>query len=159
MNRIESFKIDHTRLNPGVYVSLKQNFSGQDITTFDIRLCRPNIDPVMSTGVIHTVEHIGATYLRNLEDIGENIIYFGPMGCRTGFYLVIAGKLCPKCVWQPLTEMFRYISEFTGDIPGASPVECGNYSDMDLEGAKKVAKAFLQNVMLDPGPDKMNYPD
>lgn len=158
MNKIESFKIDHTKLGTGVYVSLKQTFGEQVITTFDIRLCRPNVDAVMSTGVMHTIEHIGATFLRNHAEWGEKVVYFGPMGCRTGFYLVLAGNYCPKCVWKVLTEAFTFIAEFSGDIPGASPVECGNYSDMDLAGAKKAAKDFLTSTLLCPSEEKMNYP-
>ncbi len=159
MNKIESFKIDHTKLLPGVYVSLRQNFGGQDITTFDIRLLRPNIDPVMSTGVAHTIEHIGATYFRNLPDFGDDVVYFGPMGCRTGFYLVVAGRLCPKCVWQKVSDMFRYVADFEGDIPGASPVECGNYTDMDLAGAKALAKNYWQTTLQNPCRENMNYPE
>lgn len=158
MNKIESFKIDHTKLGAGVYVSLKQTFGEQVITTFDIRLCRPNVDPVMSTGVMHTIEHIAATFLRNHTQWGEKVVYFGPMGCRTGFYLVLAGDYCPKCVWQVLTEAFTYIAGFSGDIPGASPVECGNYSDMDLAGAKAAAADFLTSTLSKPDDSKMNYP-
>ena len=158
MNKIESFKIDHTRLLAGIYVSLRQNFGGQDITTFDIRLLRPNIDPVMSTAVAHAIEHLGATYLRNRSDFGDKVVYFGPMGCRTGFYLVAAGRLCPKCVWNVLTDTFKFIADFEGDIPGASPVECGNYSDMDLAAAKELALSFYTNVLLDPKEENMNYP-
>lgn len=158
MNKIESFKIDHTRLLPGVYVSLRQNFGGTDITTFDIRLLRPNIDDVMTTGVAHTIEHIGATYLRNLSDFGQKVVYFGPMGCRTGFYLVAEGRLCPKDVWQIIADMFRFIADFSGPIPGASPVECGNYSDMDLGGAKALAKQFFTATMENPTEENMNYP-
>lgn len=159
MNKIESFKIDHTRLLPGIYVSLRQNFGGQDITTFDIRLLRPNIDPVMSTGIAHTIEHLGATYLRNHSEFGEKIVYFGPMGCRTGFYLVVAGKLCPKCIWSIIADMFKFIADYEGAIPGASPVECGNYSDMDLKGAKELAFSFYSGTLLTPKEENMNYPE
>lgn len=159
MNKIESFKIDHTRLLPGIYVSLRQNFNGQDITTFDIRLLRPNIDSVMTTGVAHTIEHIGATFLRNLPDFGPNVVYFGPMGCRTGFYLVMAGKLNSQDVWDTVKDMFSCVADFSGDILGASPIECGNYTDMDLEGAKALAKSYLKGTLLCPAQENMNYPE
>jgi len=165
MKRIESFSVDHMTLLPGVYVSRADQVSAADafaplgtptadhatlpeqtlypITTYDIRITRPNFEPVMNTGEIHTIEHLGATVLRNREDLKNRVIYWGPMGCRTGFYLILAGKAPVEQVKQLMRELFAFIADFEGDIPGASPIECGNYSDMDLPAAKARAQAYL----------------
>ena len=166
MRRIKSFTVDHMKLLPGVYVSRDDQISAADaflplgepspdhetygekelfpITTYDIRMTRPNFEPVMGTGEIHTIEHLAATYLRNRQDLKYRVIYWGPMGCRTGFYLILAGAVPVETVKDLMIDLYRFIADFDGDIPGASPVECGNYSDMDLPGAKARAARFLQ---------------
>ncbi|MCQ2456542.1 MAG: S-ribosylhomocysteine lyase, partial [Clostridia bacterium] len=132
MERIKSFTIDHMTLLPGVYVSREDEAGTSPVTTYDVRLTRPNFEPVMNTGEVHTIEHIGATYLRNLDGVKEKVIYWGPMGCRTGFYLIMAGEPDLDAVKALMKEVFAFVADFEGAIPGATPVECGNYSDMDL---------------------------
>ena len=166
MEKITSFTIDHMTLLPGVYVSRGDSISKSDvfteigaqpiphdsipeselfpITTYDIRMTRPNFEPVMSTGEIHAIEHLGATYLRNREDLKYHIIYWGPMGCRTGFYLIMAGDIPVETIVKLMQETYTFIADFEGEIPGAKPEECGNYSDMDLAGAKARARAYLE---------------
>lgn len=144
MERIKSFSVDHMTLLPGVYESRRDEVGGNPVTTFDIRLTRPNFEPVMSTGEIHTIEHIGATYLRNRADVKDRVIYWGPMGCRTGFYLILAGDPTVGDVTKLMIDTFRFTADFEGPIPGATPRECGNYSDMDLPQAKARAKAYLK---------------
>ncbi len=145
MKRIESFQVDHTKLLPGIYVSRRDAKNGCDVTTFDIRVTIPNKEPAMDVCAIHTMEHIGATFLRNSEQSSE-VIYFGPMGCRTGFYLVMFGKLSSLSVKELIVEMFNCIVDFEGDIPGASEVECGNYTDQNLSVAKYYAKKYLEDL-------------
>ena len=147
MERIKSFTIDHMTLLPGVYISRedKAGESGEyPVTTYDIRITRPNFEPVMSTGEVHTIEHIGATYLRNREDVKDRVIYWGPMGCRTGFYLIMSGAVPIDEIKALMIELFTFISAFEGAIPGATPVECGNYSDMDLPSAKARAEKYVR---------------
>lgn len=144
MERIKSFTVDHTKLLPGVYVSREDAAGGQPVTTYDIRLTRPNFEPVMGTGEIHTIEHIGATYLRNRADVKDRVIYWGPMGCRTGFYLILSGAVPVTTVTALMIDVFAFIADYEGDIPGASPTECGNYSDMDLAAAKARAEKYLE---------------
>ena len=145
MNLIPSFTIDHNKLLPGLYVSRKDEKEGVTVTTFDLRVTAPNREEVMTTGAIHTIEHIVATYLRNSR-IADSVVYFGPMGCRTGFYLVLFGNLTSADVLPIVKEAFSFASEFEGEIPGAKPEECGNYSDQDLDGAKKYAKKYLSEL-------------
>ena len=143
MEKINSFTIDHTKLLPGVYVSREDAAEhGAPVTTYDIRLTRPNFEPVMGTGEVHTIEHIGATYLRNRADVKDRVIYWGPMGCRTGFYLIMAGAPALPEVEALMCDLFAFTAAFEGDIPGATPVECGNYSDMDLPAAKARAEKY-----------------
>ena len=142
MQKITSFTIDHIKLQPGVYVSRKDPVGDSLITTFDIRMTSPNEEPVMNTAEAHTIEHLGATFLRNHPDFGSKTIYFGPMGCRTGFYLLTRG-LTPAQALELTVDSFRFMAAFEGDIPGASEVECGNYRDMDLPAAKAEAAAML----------------
>ena len=139
MKRIASFSIDHEKLLPGLYISRID----QEIITYDLRMTKPNLEPVLSTGTIHAIEHIGATYLRN-SAYGGNIVYFGPMGCRTGFYLLVRDSVSLEDLQLLLIETFSFIKDFTGDIPGASPKECGNWRDMDLELAKATSRDYLQ---------------
>ena len=142
MDKITSFTIDHLKLLPGVYVSRKDRVGDQVITTFDIRMTRPNYEPVMNTAEVHTIEHLAATWLRNNEEWKDRVLYFGPMGCRTGFYLLTRG-LTPAQALELTVDSFRFMAAFEGDIPGASEVECGNYRDMDLPAAKAEAAAML----------------
>ncbi|NLK27360.1 MAG: S-ribosylhomocysteine lyase [Clostridiales bacterium] len=159
MKQIASFTIDHMKLLPGVYISRKDSIGSETITTFDIRITRPNFEPVMNTGEIHTIEHLAATYLRNHQEHGPKTIYFGPMGCRTGFYLLLGGDYISKDIVPVLTEMFEFIRDFEGDIPGATAINCGNYSDMDLPKAKQYAKHFLDTVLYVIDEEHLNYPE
>ena len=139
MKRIASFSIDHEKLLPGLYISRQDG----DIITYDLRMTRPNLEPVLSTGVVHTIEHIGATYLRN-SVYTDKIVYFGPMGCRTGFYLLVRDEVTLCELQSLLLDTFSFIVDFSGAIPGASPKECGNWQDMDLEAAKETAIKYLK---------------
>lgn len=159
MQKITSFTIDHIKLQPGVYVSRKDPVGDSMITTFDIRMTSPNEEPVMNTAEMHAMEHLGATFLRNHADFGSKIIYFGPMGCRTGFYLLLAGDYESRDIIQLLTEMFTFIRDFHDEVPGASAKDCGNYLDMNLPMANYLANRFLTNVLTDIQPDRLTYPE
>ncbi len=158
MKQIASFTIDHTKLLCGVYVSRKDRIGNETITTFDIRMTRPNYEPVMLNGEIHAIEHLAATYLRNHTEFGERIVYFGPMGCRTGFYLLAGGDYSSRDILPLITETYEFIRDFEGDIPGATPENCGNYSDMNLELAKFYAKRFLDEVLYQIDDSHLIYP-
>lgn len=145
MEKIASFTVDHEKLSSGLYVSRKDSRDGVTVTTFDLRLTAPNREPPMSTGVMHTIEHIGATFLRS-SDVRDSVVYFGPMGCRTGFYLLMFGDLESADVLPLVRRTFEFISAFDGDIPGALPSECGNWSDQDLAGAKAAAAKYLADL-------------
>ena len=158
MEKITSFTIDHIRLQPGVYVSRKDMVGDQTITTFDLRITSPNEEPVLNTAEIHTIEHLAATYLRNEPMWKEKVLYFGPMGCRTGFYLLLAGDLNSQDVLGLVTQCFRFIRDFEGEVPGASAKDCGNYLDMNLPMAKYWGRryaALLENI----GDDRLVYPE
>lgn len=142
MERIASFSVDHTKLLPGLYVSRVDRMGDVAVTTFDLRMTAPNIEPVMDTAAVHAIEHIGATFLRN-SAWGTRIIYFGPMGCRTGFYLVVFGTVTAQEVLPLVRDCMQYIADFTGDIPGASAVECGNYLDLNAKMASYHAARYL----------------
>ena len=146
MEKITSFTINHLELLPGIYVSRKDKAGDSMITTFDIRMTRPNFEPVMNTAEIHTIEHLAATFLRNHGGIKDRVIYFGPMGCRTGFYLLLAGDYQSRDIVPLMKEMFVFIRDFEGDVPGASARDCGNYLDMNLPMAKWLADRFLREV-------------
>lgn len=135
MEKITSFTIDHLRLLPGLYVSRKDKVGKETITTFDLRLTRPNAEPVMNTAEVHTIEHLAATFLRNHPHWGERVLYFGPMGCRTGFYLLLAGDLTSRDVLPLVTDCFRFVRDYRGEVPGACARDCGNYLDMNLSMA------------------------
>ncbi|SFR80148.1 S-ribosylhomocysteine lyase [Anaeromicropila populeti] len=158
MKQITSFSIDHLKLMPGVYVSRKDKVGQEVLTTFDLRMTRPNYEPVMNTAEMHTIEHLAATFLRNHKDFSSKIIYFGPMGCRTGFYLILAGDYESSAIIELLKELFSFISDFDGDVPGASAIECGNYLDMNLPMAKYLAANYLKNVLFDISTDRLVYP-
>ena len=157
METIKSFTVDHKRLLPGVYVSRKDSTGHDVVTTFDIRMTRPNFEPVMNTAEIHTLEHLGATFLRNHEEWGDKIIYFGPMGCRTGFYLFLAGDYESEDIISLLREMFEFVCHFEGEIPGAAPEACGNYLDQNLPMAKYLAEKYLDHVLTGITPDRLKY--
>ena len=159
MKKITSFTIDHIKLVPGIYVSRKDPVGAETITTFDIRMTSPNDEPVMNTAEMHTIEHLAATYLRNHETFGNKIIYFGPMGCRTGFYLLLAGDYESTDIVDLLKEMFTFIAEFEGDVPGASAKDCGNYLDMNLPMAKYLAKKYLADVLNNITAEQLVYPE
>ncbi|SET34921.1 S-ribosylhomocysteine lyase [[Clostridium] polysaccharolyticum] len=159
MKTIASFTIDHQKLLPGVYVSRKDSVGNDMVTTFDIRMTRPNHEPVMNTAEMHTIEHLAATFLRNHTEYGTKIVYFGPMGCRTGFYLILAGDYESKDIVLLMTELFQFIADFTGDVPGASAIECGNYLDMNLPMANYLAKKFLTEVLEGIDESRLVYPE
>ena len=141
MKKIDSFKINHLTLERGLYVSRRDSLGGCDTTTFDLRFTLPNRESVMDTGAIHTLEHLGATYLRN-SNVANKVIYFGPMGCRTGFYLVMFERLESENVYKTVLDMCEFIINFEGEIPGATPIECGNWSEQNLPLAKEYAKRY-----------------
>ncbi len=149
MERIASFSVDHTVLEPGVYVSRSDadEATGCITTTFDLRMTAPNREPVMDTAAVHALEHLGATFLRNDEEWKDRVIYFGPMGCRTGFYLVVFGACEPNDVAGLVTRLFEFACDFEGEIPGAKPEECGNYHDSDLAQAKWWARRYVENTL------------
>ncbi|WP_282209700.1 S-ribosylhomocysteine lyase [Parvibacter caecicola] len=149
MERIASFSVDHTVLEPGVYLSRRDEdpVTGAVVTTFDLRMTAPNREPVMDTAAVHALEHLGATFLRNDPQWANRVVYFGPMGCRTGFYLVVFGECTPQEVADVVMRLFRFARDFEGEIPGASPAECGNYHDADLNQAKWWARRYVANTL------------
>ena len=155
MEKITSFTIDHIKLQPGVYVSRKDPVGDQTITTFDLRMTSPNEEPVMNTAEMHTIEHLAATFLRNHTNYGSKTIYFGPMGCRTGFYLLLAGDYESRDI-VPL--MIEFIRDFHDEVPGASPKDCGNYLDMNLGMANYLAKKYLDEVLYHIDESRLVYP-
>ena len=159
MEKIASFTIDHLKLVPGVYVSRKDTIGKEVITTFDLRMTSPNDEPVMNTAEVHTIEHLAATFLRNHPVYGNKTIYFGPMGCRTGFYLLLAGNLTSKEIIPLMIEMFEFSRDFNGEVPGASPKDCGNYLDMNLPMANYLAKRYLDNVLYNIDDSCLVYPE
>ncbi|MBQ9610070.1 MAG: S-ribosylhomocysteine lyase [Lachnospiraceae bacterium] len=159
MEKIASFTVDHLRLLPGIYVSRKDNVNGNIVTTFDIRITRPNFEPVINTAEIHTIEHLGATFMRNHEDYKDKTIYFGPMGCRTGFYLVLAGDYESKDIVPLIKELFEFMSTFEGEVPGACAKDCGNYRDMNLPMARYICKKYLDEVIKNISDERLIYPD
>ena len=158
MEKITSFTIDHIKLQPGLYVSRKDKVGTETVTTFDLRLTSPNEEPVMNTAEIHTMEHLAATFLRNAPTWKDKVLYFGPMGCRTGFYLLLTGDYTSMDVLSLVKDCFRFIRDFQGEVPGASAKDCGNYLDMNLSmanywGAKYAA--LLENITE----DRLVYPE
>lgn len=159
MKPIISFTINHLKLLPGIYVSRKDTIGAETITTFDIRMTRPNFEPVMNTAEIHTIEHLAATFLRNHPIYADKTIYFGPMGCRTGFYLLLAGDYISRDIVPLIIELFTFIRDFEGEVPGAAPFNCGNYLDMNLPMAKFLAGKFLDEVLTDIDDTHLEYPE
>ena len=146
LNKIPSFTVDHIKLEPGIYISRIDEVGGDYVTTFDIRLKKPNAEPVINIAELHTIEHLGATFLRNDKEWKEKVVYFGPMGCRTGCYLLLKGKLESKDILDLVKRMWEFISTFEGEIPGAAAKDCGNYLDQNLPMAKYEAKKYLERM-------------
>ena len=159
MEKITSFTIDHLKLVPGLYVSRKDCAGEQVITTFDIRMTNPNEEPVMNTAEVHTIEHLGATFLRNHRDYASKTLYFGPMGCRTGCYLLLVGDYESKDIVPLMKEKFAFIADFNGDVPGAAAKDCGNYLDMNLPMANYMAKRYLTEVLENITEKQLVYPE
>ncbi len=158
MEKIASFTVNHLDLLPGIYVSRKDSVGNECITTFDLRMTAPNREPVINTAEIHTLEHLGATYLRNQDQWKDKVIYFGPMGCRTGFYLILAGDYESKDIVDLIKDLYQFMADFQGEVPGASPRDCGNYLDMNLPLAKIVARRYLENTLNHLSEKNLNYP-
>lgn len=159
MEKIASFTIDHIKLQPGIYVSRKDHIGAETITTFDLRMTSPNEEPVMNTAEVHTLEHLGATFLRNDPEWKDRVVYFGPMGCRTGFYVLLAGDLESADIVPLMIKMFEFARDFEGEVPGASARDCGNYLDMNLGMAKYLADKYLKEVLYDIKEDRLVYPE
>lgn len=159
MKKIDSFTINHLTLLRGIYVSRRDTTpSGDIITTFDIRMTEPNRQPAISGQALHAIEHLAATYLRNHPKWSDKIIYWGPMGCCTGNYLLMNGELSPTDILPLMQETFHFIASFEGDIPGATPHDCGNYSYMDLQEARRQASIYLNEVLENISPANLSYP-
>ena len=158
MKKIPSFTIDHIRLKRGIYVSRRDSVGGEIVTTFDIRMKEPNREPAISPSAIHAIEHLAATFLRNHPLWADRIIYWGPMGCLTGNYLLVRGDLTSAEILPLMIETFRFIADYEGDIPGASPKDCGNYLLMNLPMAKWEAAKYLHEVLETATEENLNYP-
>lgn len=158
MKKIPSFTINHTKMLRGIYVSRKDEVGGEVVTTFDIRMKEPNREPVLHPGALHTIEHLAATYLRNDDEWKDRILYWGPMGCLTGNYLLLKGDYDSADIVELMKRTFRFIADFEGDIPGAAPADCGNYLLHDLPMAKWEAKKFLTEVLENITEKNLNYP-
>ena len=158
MEKIASFTVNHLTLEPGVYVSRKDHVGEETLTTFDLRMTSPNDEPVMNTAEVHAIEHLGATFLRNDEEWKDRVIYFGPMGCRTGFYLILAGDIAPVDVMDLVGRCFAFIATYEGEIPGATPRDCGNYLDMNLNMAHYWAQRYLDETLDVIDDAHMEYP-
>ena len=158
VEKIASFTVDHIKLLPGLYVSRKDKVGAENVTTFDLRLTKPNEEPVLNTAEVHTIEHLGATYLRNEPTWKDKVLYFGPMGCRTGFYLLLAGDYSSREVLPLVTECFRFIRDYRDAVPGASPKDCGNYLDMNLPMANYWGAKYV-GVLENADETRLNYPE
>lgn len=159
MEKIPSFTIDHNRLLRGIYVSRKDEVGGDTVTTFDIRMKEPNREPALHPGALHTIEHLAATYLRNDAEWKDRIVYWGPMGCLTGNYLLMRGDLKPADIVELMKRTFRFVAEFKGDVPGAAPQNCGNWLLHDLPMARWEARKYLEEVLENIKDENMNYPE
>ena len=158
MEKITSFTIDHIKLQPGLYVSRKDRMGEQTVTTFDLRVTKPNDEPVMNTAEIHTIEHLAATYLRNDANWKEKVLYFGPMGCRTGFYLLLWGDYCSRDVLELVKDCFCFVRDFRDEVPGASAKDCGNYLDMNLSMANYWGKRYTE-LLENIDDSRLTYPE
>lgn len=159
MEKIASFTVNHLTLLPGIYVSRKDHIGAEVVTTFDIRMTRPNFEPVMNTAEVHTIEHLGATFLRNHKEYAGKIVYFGPMGCRTGFYLILAGDYESKDIVDLMKELFAFMRDFKDEVPGAAARDCGNYLDMNLPMANYLSKKFYDEVLCSITDERLHYPE
>ncbi|MGP1467444.1 MAG: S-ribosylhomocysteine lyase [Porphyromonadaceae bacterium] len=159
MEKISSFTINHECLLRGIYVSRKDNVGGETVTTFDIRMKEPNREPVLHNGAIHTIEHLAATFLRNDEQWKDRIVYWGPMGCLTGNYLLMKGDLDSRDILDLMRRTFRFIADYEGDIPGASPRDCGNWLMQDLPMARYEARKYLEEVLEKATDENLTYPE
>jgi S-ribosylhomocysteine lyase len=157
MEKIASFQVDHLRLKPGVYVSRQDKFGDTVLTTFDLRFKEPNKEPVIDVPALHTLEHLGATFLRSHKGWANRVVYFGPMGCRTGFYLILEGKLSSSDALPLIRELADWIIAFEGAIPGAAPEECGNWKEQNLDMAQWETKRYAA-ILKNPSPENLNYP-
>jgi S-ribosylhomocysteine lyase len=157
MEKIASFQVDHLRLKPGVYVSRQDRFGETILTTFDLRFKEPNKEPVIDQPALHTLEHLGATFLRSHKEWAERTVYFGPMGCRTGFYVIFEGKLESRDILPLLREMCAWVADFEGAIPGASPAECGNYLEQNLSMAQWEARRYAE-LLKNLASENVHYP-
>ena len=159
MEKIASFTINHLDLEPGVYVSRKDRYGDAVITTLDLRMTAPNREPVMNTAEMHTIEHLGATFLRNHPEFADKTVYFGPMGCRTGFYMLLAGDYTSREIAPLVTDMFTFIRDFRDEIPGAAARDCGNYLDQNLPMANWLADRYLNGTLIDITDKHLVYPE
>lgn len=148
MEKIKSFTVNHLTLVPGIYESRRDPVGNSVVVTYDIRMIKPNVLPVMENAQLHTIEHLGATFLRNHTTYKDQIIYFGPMGCRTGFYLLVGGDIANEQLFVLIKDMFKFISTYDQEIPGTKEIECGNYLDHDLKKAKEIAENFLNDLYM-----------
>lgn len=158
MKKIPSFTINHNKLLRGIYVSRKDEVGGETVTTFDIRMKEPNREPALHNGALHTIEHLAATYLRNDPEWKDQIVYWGPMGCLTGNYLLMKGDLQSRDIVPLMQKTFQFIADFEGDIPGAAAKDCGNYLLHDLPMARLEARKFLNEVLLCIKEENFVYP-
>lgn len=158
MKKIASFTVNHLDLLPGIYVSRVDSVGEYQLTTYDLRMKAPNKEPVLHTAEMHTMEHLGATFLRNHANFADDVIYFGPMGCRTGFYLILKGSLSSAEVAPLVKEMFSFIANFNDEVPGASARDCGNYLDMNLPMGQYEAKKYLEKTLEHLSPERLTYP-
>ncbi len=159
MKKIPSFTIDHLRLQRGIYVSRKDMVGDETITTFDIRMKLPNREPVLGQGAIHTIEHLAATYLRNNEEWKDRIVYWGPMGCLTGNYLLVRGDLTSSDILPLMQATFKFIATFEGEVPGTTAKDCGTYLLHDLPMARYEAAKYLHEVLECATAENLNYPE
>ena len=159
MNKIPSFTIDHNRLLRGIYVSRKDAVGTETVTTFDIRMKEPNREPVVHAGALHTIEHLAATFLRKDSEWKDRVIYWGPMGCLTGNYLILQGDLQSEDIVDLMRRTFRFIADYEGEIPGAAPQDCGNWLLHDLPMARWEARKFLNEVLDNIKPENLHYPE
>ncbi len=159
MEKIPSFTINHEKLLPGIYVSRKDSVGGETVTTFDIRMKAPNREPALHPGALHTIEHLAATYLRNDDEWKERIVYWGPMGCLTGNYLLVRGDFESKDMVELMKRTFRFVADFSGDVPGAAPKDCGNYLLHDLPMARFEARKYLEETLEHIKEENLVYPN
>lgn len=159
MEKIPSFTIDHLRLLPGIYVSRKDLVGGETVTTFDIRMKAPNREPALHPGALHTIEHLAATYLRNDPEWKDRIVYWGPMGCLTGNYLLMRGDLQPEDILQLMVKTFEFVANYEGEVPGAAPQDCGNYLLHDLPMARLEARRYLEDTLRKATSKNLRYPE